>query len=142
MSLVATNVADVGSHSMVLTIAMANYPTITLTKNFSTTIYVCVVTTLTFTTVPAALTTLKYSDSAVDLTFVTSQTPACGNTVTFSISPARTFLSLPSPTSSAGIVRISGATFANINTYAEILTATVDGKTDTANFSVTIENPC
>ena len=72
MSLVATNVADVGSHSMVLTIVMANYPTITLTKNFSTTIYVCVVTTLTFTTVPAALTTLKYSDSAVDLTFVTT----------------------------------------------------------------------
>ena len=73
MSLVATNVADVGSHSMVLTIAMANYPTITLTKNFSATIYMsCVVTTLTFTTVPAALTTLKYSDSAVDLTFVTT----------------------------------------------------------------------
>ena len=141
MNLSTTVLADVGTHSMVLTITMVNYPAIILTKSFTATIN-CLVQTLTFTTVPAASTTLKYSDSAVDLTFVTSQTPACGNTVTFSISPTRTFLSLPSPTSSAGIVRISGATFANINTYAEILTATVDGKTDTANFSVTIENPC
>lgn len=141
MSLAATNVADTGAHPTSLIIAMSNYPTISLTKSFTATI-TCLVQTLTFNTAPAASTTHKYSDSARDLTFVTSQTPACGNTVTFTISPTQTFLSLPSPTSSAGNVRISGASFSNIGTYSETLTSTVNGQTVTANFSVVIEDPC
>jgi hypothetical protein len=141
ISLATMNVADIGPHSMVLTIAMANYLTITLTKSFTATI-TCVVQTLTFTTVPAASTTLKYSDSAVYLPFVTSQTPACGNTVSFAISPTKLFLSLPSPTASGGIVRISGATLADIGNYSETLTATVAGQTTTANFSIIIDDPC
>ena len=51
-------------------------------------------------------------------------------------------MSLPSPAASGGNIRISGATNANYNTYAEILTATVDGKTATANFNVIIKDPC
>jgi hypothetical protein len=49
---------------------------------------------------------------------------------------------LTSPTSSGGNVQINGATNANYNTYAETMTATVDGKTVTANFNVIIKDPC
>ena len=113
MILATTNVADVGLHPLSLTIAMENYPTITLTKNFTATI-TCVVQTLSFATVPATSTTLKYSDSAVNLTFATIQTPACGKSVSFAISPTKTFLSLMNPTASGGSVQISGATYTDI----------------------------
>ena len=141
ISLATTNVADVGPHSMVLTVAMANYPAMTLTKSFTVTI-TCVVQILTFTTVPSASNTLKYSNLALDLPFVTNQTPACGKTVSFAIIPAKPFLGLPSPTVSGGSVRISGATYVDIGNYAETLTATVDGQTTSANFSVIIVDPC
>ena len=49
---------------------------------------------------------------------------------------------MPSPTTLGGNVRIDGATNANYNTYAEVLTATVNGQTATANFNVIIEDPC
>ena len=86
MILATTNVADVGLHPLSLTIAME----------------------------PATSTTLKYSDSAVNLTFATIQTPACGKSVSFAISPTKTFLSLMNPTASGGSVQISGATYTDI----------------------------
>jgi hypothetical protein len=51
MSLATTNVADVGQKSIVLTIAMTSYPTITLVNSFIANI-TCVITNLIFTTAP------------------------------------------------------------------------------------------
>jgi hypothetical protein len=141
MSLATTNVADVGPKSIVLIIAMTSYPTITLVKSFIANI-TCVVTNLIFSTAPLTSTNFKYSDSAMDLAFVASQTPACGKTVIFAINPTKTFLSLLISTSSEGIVRISGAIFGDIGIYAETLTATVDAQSITVNFSIIIEDPC
>jgi hypothetical protein len=59
------------------------------------------------------------------------------------MSPSQSFLSLPTPTSSTGgNIEIKGATIANQNTYAEVLTAMVDGKTATTNFNIVIKDPC
>jgi hypothetical protein len=50
---------------------------------------------------------------------------------------------LPIPASSTGgFIQINGATISQHNTYAEILTATVDAKTAFTNFSVFIKDPC
>ena len=70
MSLATTNVADTGPHPTSLTISMANYPTITLTKNFTATI-ACLVQILTFVTTPAASTTLQVGidTQPMDITF-------------------------------------------------------------------------
>ena len=70
MSLATTNVADTGPHPTSLTISMANYPTITLTKNFTATI-ACLVQILTFVTTPAATTTLQVGidTQPMDITF-------------------------------------------------------------------------
>lgn len=46
----ATNSDDIGQHDVDLTIAMANYPAITLLRSFRATITTCIVTALTFTT--------------------------------------------------------------------------------------------
>ena len=97
-----------------------------------------------YSTAPPASTTLQVGIDAQpsNIAYAISQIPACANTVTFSLSPSQSFLSLPSPTASGGNVQINGATNANHNTYAEVLTATVNGQTATANFNVIIKDPC
>ena len=118
--------ADVGIYNIKLTIGLLDHPeVIPIVKNFVVTI-TCEVFTLTFYTLPAVKTTRIYTDSAVNLPFVMLQSPACGKTVTYTISPTKAFLSLQSPTSAGGSLRISGATISDIGTYAETLTATVD----------------
>ena len=47
-----------------------------------------------------------------------------------------------SSTATAGNIRISGATISNHGTYAQTLTATVDGKTSIAGYEVIIKDPC
>jgi hypothetical protein len=58
------------------------------------------------------------------------------------LSSTQSFLSLPNPSSAAGNIQITGATILDHDTYQETLTATVDGKTATANFDIVIKDPC
>ena len=144
MSLSTNNVTDRGVYNVAMTVSLTSYPGVaSLTKNLVVTI-TCEVQTLTFSTAPPASTTLQVGidTQPSNFSFATTQTPACGNTVTFTLSPTLPFLSLPSPTLSGGNVLISGANNSNHNTYAEVLTATVDGQTTTANFIIIIIDPC
>ena len=96
MTLTTTNVADVGVHNVAMTITLTDYPGVApLTKNFVASI-TCEVLTLAFSTSPAASTTVQVgiTTQPVSLAFETTQTPACGSTVTIAISPTQTFLSL------------------------------------------------
>ena len=92
----------------------------------------------------AALTTLQVGidTQPINIVFQTSQFPACGHAITFSIDSPPTFMSLLSPTFYGGNIEISGATIANHGTYAKTLTATVDDQTFMANFSVFVKDPC
>ena len=104
MSLSTATVTDVGTYNVSLTVSLASYSGVTsVTKTFSVTI-TCEVQTLTFTTAPSASTTLQVGIDAQpsSIFYTIGQTPACGNTVTFSMSPSISFLSLPTPTSSTG----------------------------------------
>ena len=130
MSLSTANVSDVGVYNVEMKVSLTSYSGIALiTKNLVITI-TCEVQTLTFSTAPPASTTLQVGIDTQPSTiaYAISQTPACANTVTFSLSPSQSFLSLPTTTSApGGNVQINGATNANHNTYAEVLTATVNG---------------
>ena len=104
MSLSTATVADVGTYNVSLTVSLTSYSGVaSVTKNFVVTI-TCEVQTLTFTTAPPASTTLQVGIDAQpsNIAYTIGQTPACGNTVTFSMSPSQTFLSLPTPTSATG----------------------------------------
>ena len=127
-----------------MSVSLTDYPGVpVLTKSFLVTI-TCVVSTITFSTPPSLSTTLQVGidTQPKDIAFATSQTPKCLKTVTFTNSTAVAFLSLTSPTTTAGNVRISGATINNDGTYVQTLTATVDGKTSTASYTVIIKDPC
>ena len=72
MNLATSDVADVGVHNVDVIVSLTDYPWVASIKESFVATITCEVQTLTFTTVPAASTTLKYSDSAIDLTFVIS----------------------------------------------------------------------
>ena len=106
ISLSTTSVGDVGVYNVALTVSLTSYSGVgTITKNFLVTI-TCEVQTVAFSTVPPASTTSQIGIDAqpINIAFATTQTPACGHTVTFSLSPSQTFLSLPSLTQSGGNV--------------------------------------
>ena len=89
MSLSTAIVSDVGVYNVVMTVSLTSYSGVALiTKNLVITI-TCEVQTLTFSTKPPASTTLQVGidSQPSNLAFVTTQTPACGNTVTFTLSP-------------------------------------------------------
>ena len=75
--------------------------------------------------------------------FLTTQTPNCGKTITFVLSPnTDPFTSLTSLTSTGCDVRITGATKAQHGTYTYKLNASVDGVNLDADFKVFIKDPC
>ena len=103
ISLATASVGDVGSFNVALTVSLASYAGITsITKNFVVTI-TCEVQNLTFSTAPASITLQVGIDTQpFNIAYVISQTPACANVVTFSLSPTSTFLSLSTLTSTTG----------------------------------------
>ena len=89
MSLSTANVSDVGVYNVEMTVSLTSYSGIALiTKNLVITI-TCEVQTLNFSTAPPASTTLQVGidTQPSNLAFATTQTPACGNMVTFTLSP-------------------------------------------------------
>ena len=89
MSLSTANVSDVGVYNVVMTVSLTSYSGVTsITKNLVITI-TCEVQTLTFSTTPPTSTTLQVGidTQPSNLAFATTQTPACGNTVSFTLSP-------------------------------------------------------
>ena len=108
-------------------------------------ITICTVTTLTFTSSPAASTTVRVGIDSQPFTipFTVTQVPACGKTVSFSHTPTTpAFVTLTSLTATGGNVQVTGATIANHNTYSFVLTAAVDAQSITSNFNVVIKDPC
>ena len=94
MTLTTTNVAEVGVYNVAMTITLTDYPGVApITKNFVATI-TCEVQTLSFTTPPLDAAFHIAVSTSVNTAFETTQTPACGSTVTIAISPTQTFLSL------------------------------------------------
>jgi hypothetical protein len=81
--------ADIGIHNnIIVTVSLADYPLVpSISRTFTVTI-TCVVSTLTFSTSPTS-TTLQVGIDAQpkDIAFETTQSPACGKIVTFSLSP-------------------------------------------------------
>ena len=145
MSLSTNNVSDRGVHNITIRVSLTNYSGVTYIEKILVITITCEVQIFTFSTAPPASTTLLVgiTTQPSNIAYAISQTPACGNTVTFNMSSSQSFLSLPTPTSATGgNVQINGATNANYNTYLEVLTATVNGKTASANFNVIIKDPC
>ena len=130
MSLQTSSVSDVKNYDMSLTVSLTSYSGVaSITKNFVVTI-TCEVQTLIFSTAPPNSTILKVGIDIQpsNIPFEISQTPACGNTATFTMSPTQTFISLSTLTSSTGgNVQINGATLLHVETYQNTLTALVDG---------------
>ena len=121
--------SDVGVYSVDVTISLTNYPMVaSITKTISITI-TCEVLALNFTSSPAASTTVQVGidSQPLNIAFTSTQTPACGNSVNFVMTPSLTFLSLQNLTATGGNVQVNGATIANHATYTQTLTATVDG---------------
>ena len=144
MSLTTSIVADVGEYTVYLTVSLTDYPGITsITKSIVVKI-TCEVQTIIFATAPTGTTIILVGIDIQPfiIAFATTQTPACGKTVTFSLSPSRSFLTLQSLAALGGNVQVNEATIADHATYSQTLTATVDSKTATANFDVVIKNPC
>jgi len=137
----------VGTYNLSLDIGLASYSGIThLTKNFKITI-TCTVTTLAYTTEPAASTALEVGVNAdpYDMNFAISKTPNCVQDPTFTLasSPAAAFLSRTiNADGESGYVRISGETLSDLGTYSMTLTSVVDSVTSTSSFTVIILDPC
>ena len=128
MSLVTSNVADVRIYFVDLTVSLSSYPLVaSITKTIVVTI-TCEVQTLTISTPPPASTTVTVGITAqpISLNFAATQTPACGNTVTFTLNSPPTFMSLQNLSALGGQIQVNGATASNANTYPKVLTATVD----------------
>ena len=131
MSLVTSNVADVRIYFVDLTVSLSSYPLVaSITKTIVVTI-TCEVQTLTISTPPPASTTVTVGITAqpISLNFAATQTPACGNTVTFTLNSPPTFMSLKNLSALGGQIQVNGATASNANTYPKVLTATVDTTT-------------
>ena len=70
---------------------------------------------------------------------MTSQTPNCGNPVSFVLGSSYAFMSLQILTSFAGVVQILSPVVADHGSHAQILTASVDAQTTPINFSIFID---
>jgi hypothetical protein len=147
MSVVTSNLPDVGTYSLSLTIGLTDYPSIaTINKTFSITI-TCIVTSLTYTTSPPATTNLEVGVDTQphDMNFVITKSPNCSQDPTFTLAstPAAAFASRTiGADGESGYVRITGATLTNQGSYAMTLTATLDSATQISSFTVVIKDPC
>jgi hypothetical protein len=90
MTVQTSNLGDVGVYPNIqLKVELLNYPMVaSITKTFQVTI-TCTVTTLAFTTSPAATTDVivGVTTQPVDLPFVISKTPNCVQDPSFTMSP-------------------------------------------------------
>ena len=147
MTVVSSNLSDVGTYNLSLVIGLASYPSIaTITKTFKITI-TCSVTTITYTTSPAASTSLEVgvTTQPYDLTFAVTKTPNCVQNPTFTLAstPAASFSSYTLNTDGvSGYVRITGATLSNQGSYSMTLNSALDTASVTPSFTVIILDPC
>jgi hypothetical protein len=126
-----------------MTVSLQNYASVSLSKDFDVTI-TCLVNTVTFQTPPAAiLIEPGITTQPVNSAFMTTQSPNCGNPVSFTwVSAPPSFISLTGILSFSGAVQATGATLSNLGVNSLTLRATVDGKTKDAIFNVEVANPC
>ena len=89
ISVSTSDLADAGTYTLTVTVSLADYPPpvpASLSKTF--TISICdLVQTVSFLTSPVSTTFRVGIDTQKDIYFSTTQTPACGKTVTFTLSP-------------------------------------------------------
>ena len=89
MSLATSSVGDVGTYNVDLKVSLTDYPAIPfITNNFDVTI-TCEVQTLTFSTLPAASTTVQVGidTQPFSIPFFIIKAPACTQSVAFTLSP-------------------------------------------------------
>jgi hypothetical protein len=137
--------ADAGSWDVTLAVGLAAYPTIaTISIQFKIAV-VCTVTGLNFATSPSNLTQLKVGIDTQPLLipYAVSKTPNCPQIVTFALSGTiPTFVSLQNPQNASGDIQVDGALRTNHGSSTMTLTASVDGQTTNASFTVQIIDPC
>ena len=123
-----------------------------VTKTFTVTL-TCTVQTLTFSTTPASSTLFEVGVNSQPFYIPASPSkwalvrdPNCNNapTLTLSVSPAQTCITNSNDAGNmTGSIVLNGCTLpTSVNTYSCNLTAIVDGKTATANFTIIIQDPC
>jgi len=137
--LYTTNIADAsGPLSVTLTVALANYPGILLSKTFQVTIALA----LDFLIAPTSQ-VLKVGIDAQPLDIPISMTET-GMTLSFALTPyGLPFISFVSQTSTTGVLRISGATQQMQGTYSIVLTvSTPVGIQNSSSFDVKLIDPC
>lgn len=138
LSVQTNNPADINSYVVTITATLVEYPTIpAISRTFNVQIN-CGVQTISFVApLTPALTTVEVGidSQPVTVPFVTTQSPNCGNAVTFSLGPnTDPFMSLVANSIETGEWTVIGATIAHHGNYSYTLTASVDGKTATSNF--------
>lgn len=118
MQIVTSDLSTVNTYNLSLTISLASYSGVaSVTKNFVITI-TCTVTTLAYTSQPAATTNLEVGVDAMphDMTFAISKTPNCVQDPTFTLAstPSAAFASRTiGADGESGYVRITGLTLSD-----------------------------
>ena len=147
MSVETSALGDVGNYPNIqLKIELNDYPMVTpITKTFQVTI-TCTVTTLTFTTSPAASTDVVVGVTLqpVDLNWAISKTPNCVQdpTYTLAVDDQSWLTNNVNADGESGYLRTNGATLANLGQFVRTLTAVVDAQTQVVSFTINIKDPC
>jgi len=125
-------------------VSLQLYPTVTPVSKTFQVLIACEAFTVTFSTPPANLliepqvTTQPYVK-----TFITSQSPSCGHTVTFtfvSVPPA--FVTFQNLAPAQGDIKVNGATLASQGLHSITIRASVDATSVDKTFTVEISDPC
>ena len=124
-----------------MTISLTDYPLIpALIKNF-TAVVTCAVLSLSFTTSPAASTTIQIgiNSQPFQILFATTKTPNCAQNPSFTLNSNPSFISESTNLDGlSGKVSVSGATLSNVGIYQINLNGVVDSQTVSLAFTIII----
>ena len=105
--------------------------------------FTCDVQSLSFTTTASTSVTVGITNQPLNIAFTVAQTPNCGQTLTFTLSPL-TFVSLAGVTANSGSIQVNGATIQDhrATPYTFTLSANINSVTASTPVDVVVTDPC